>query len=203
MVSIVLLKTTLWPNPGDRRTRAGTCSGARTCPGPEAGARLMARGTLCSALAPEPSGGPAGKNWLFGNTSASASEHWVMNSIALITVMLYLTQCMQYCYYYKWIYGIMNNVGLLGRTQCWLVVPEEPDVTIYDCDWAWCLFWEYAYLYFSKVPYSGAKFYKASYWKKPQKLWTWGKKWIRIQAPNYWAFQQYIQMGQLGWQQGP
>lgn len=54
----------------------------------------------------------------------------------------------------------------------------------------------------SQVPYFGAKFYKISYWKKNQ-LGTRGKKWVRIQAPNYWAFQQYIQTGQHGWQQGP
>lgn len=89
-----------------------------------------------------------------------------MHSIALIRIMLYPTQCMQYCYYYKWINGIMNNVGLLGRTQCWLVAPKQPDVTVYDCDWAQCLFWDCTCLYFSKVHYFGAKTYKVSCWKK-------------------------------------
>lgn len=57
----------------------------------------------------------------------------------------------------------MNNVGLLGRTQCWIVSAEQSDVTVCDCDRAKCLFWERAWL---RASYFGAAIYKFSYWKK-------------------------------------
>lgn len=137
----LLLKTTLWPSLVMRRTL-----GPGTFPGPEL-PHLM--GTLCSAPWPQSPGEAqlpkpgylAILKWIIGNSSASASEHWVMHSIALTAVTLHPTQWMRYCYYSS------GEMELWMMLACWegpvlTVTPEQPDVTIYDWDWARCLFWE-------------------------------------------------------------
>lgn len=142
----------------------------------------MAAGLLCSAAQSHCQGG-SNKTRLFSNTSASVSGQRVTCSTALGTVMLYSTKSVRYHNYYKCVNVIMNNVGLLGRTQCRFVSAKQSDVAVCDCDWAKCLFWERAWL---RVSYIWVIIYKFSYWKKEYcKAEATGGAGSRFQLPGF------------------